>query len=487
MDAKTPAPSKSGQSFPRGLLAGLDGHVARQLVAAAGDVAMLIDRDGVIRDMAVGNADLARDGAGSWLDRPWQETVSIDSRPKVEALLRDAAAGARLRWREINQVAPDSTTLLVRYVAVDAGQDGRVIAIGRDERAVAAVQQRLMEAQQAMERDYARLREAEGRYRLLFSTSGEAVLVVDAATRRVVEANRAAERALAAARSGASPSRGDAAGLAGAPFATLFDGESQDEATALLGSARASAPAPPVVRLVSGGQPFEASASVFRQDRGSYWLVRLDTPGNADRSRGAHGPDLGAILQRIPDAFLVTDDQMRILTANTAFLDLAHLGAAEAATGLPLSRFLGREGLERNILLDALREHGSVRNFRTVLRTDLGDTEDVEVSGVSAPQGQGEVYGFTIRSVERRLGERAEGPPALRRSVEQLTELVGRTTLKDLVRETTDLVERLCIEAALELTKNNRASAAEVLGLSRQSLYSKLHRFGLGNLAGNEA
>ncbi len=63
---------------------------------------------------------------------------------------------------------------------------------------------------------------------------------------------------------------------------------------------------------------------------------------------------------------------------------------------------------------------------------------------------------------------------------------MGRVTLKDLVRETTDLVERLCIEAALELTKDNRASAAEILGLSRQSLYSKLHRFKLGNLTNDE-
>jgi DNA-binding protein Fis len=38
----------------------------------------------------------------------------------------------------------------------------------------------------------------------------------------------------------------------------------------------------------------------------------------------------------------------------------------------------------------------------------------------------------------------------------------------------------------LELTKDNRASAAEILGLSRQSLYSKLHRFNLGNLSGDE-
>jgi DNA-binding NtrC family response regulator len=53
--------------------------------------------------------------------------------------------------------------------------------------------------------------------------------------------------------------------------------------------------------------------------------------------------------------------------------------------------------------------------------------------------------------------------------------------LKDLVRETTDVIERLCIEAALNLTGNNRASAAEMLGVSRQSLYVKLRRFGIAD------
>jgi DNA-binding NtrC family response regulator len=43
----------------------------------------------------------------------------------------------------------------------------------------------------------------------------------------------------------------------------------------------------------------------------------------------------------------------------------------------------------------------------------------------------------------------------------------------------------MCIEAALQLTHDNRASAAEMLGLSRQSLYVKLRRFGM--IADNEA
>jgi DNA-binding NtrC family response regulator len=54
--------------------------------------------------------------------------------------------------------------------------------------------------------------------------------------------------------------------------------------------------------------------------------------------------------------------------------------------------------------------------------------------------------------------------------------------MKDIVGETSDLIEQLCIEAALELTHDNRAAAAEMLGLSRQSLYVKMRRFGLGDL-----
>ena len=58
--------------------------------------------------------------------------------------------------------------------------------------------------------------------------------------------------------------------------------------------------------------------------------------------------------------------------------------------------------------------------------------------------------------------------------------------LKELVREATEVIERLCIEAALELSGDNRASAAEMLGLSRQSLYVKLRRYGLGDLSNGD-
>jgi DNA-binding NtrC family response regulator len=61
----------------------------------------------------------------------------------------------------------------------------------------------------------------------------------------------------------------------------------------------------------------------------------------------------------------------------------------------------------------------------------------------------------------------------------EIVELVGSAPLKDIVAQTADVVEMLCIQTAVELTRNNRVAAAEMLGLSRQSLYVKLRKYGI--------
>jgi transcriptional regulator PpsR len=192
------------------------------------------------------------------------------------------------------------------------------------------------------------------------------------------------------------------------------------------------------------------------------------------------------VLQNISDAFVVTDADLNILTANPAFVDLVQLVSREEAVGQSLDRYLGRPQIDLRILVAQLKEHGSARNFATIVRNRFDEPEEVEVSAVAVP-GEAPIFGFSIRGVARRVvvspaadGEALPGA----RSVEQLTQLIGRAPMKDIVRESTDLIERLCIEAALKLTSNNRAAAADMLGLSRQSLYSKLNRFGLG--AGEE-
>jgi transcriptional regulator PpsR len=125
--------------------------------------------------------------------------------------------------------------------------------------------------------------------------------------------------------------------------------------------------------------------------------------------------------------------------------------------------------------------------FATQLRGEYGSSSDVEICAVSVVDGEEPCLGFTIRDVGQRVTFDRQISRDKPRSMAQLTELVGRVPLKDLVRESTDMIEKLCIEAALEITGDNRASAAEILGLSRQSLYAKLRRYGLGELTPTDA
>lgn len=478
MDAQgspTAPNSSNGPPFTLRKLGTLDSATAARVVAAGGDVVMLIDGRGIIRDIALSSDDLARDGAASWLDQRWSDTVTIDSRHKVADLLRDALRDGRTPWREINQLTPGSNAVMMRYLAVDGGRDGCVIAVGRDDRTTSINQMRLQETQQTMERDYARLRDAEFRYRLLFHMSGEAVIVVDAASKRIIEANAAAGHLL-----------GDTPKLVGESLTRIFDADSRNNAADVLAVAQATTgSAGAQAQLSIRGREVLAMASFFREDRVGRFLVRL-APAARDQIGGAGlEPARQVLLEQLPDAFVATDNTLNILAVNTRFLDLVRLPTREHAIGRSLNDFLGRARIDRNILLDTLREHGSVRNLGAVLRNQLDEAEDVEVSAISVPDGDPLAFSFTIRGV-RRSADRGNVTPDSRRSVEQLTELVGRVKLKDLVRESSDLVEKLCIEAALELTRNNRASAAALLGLSRQSLYSKLHRFGLGNLTDSD-
>jgi len=147
--------------------------------------------------------------------------------------------------------------------------------------------------------------------------------------------------------------------------------------------------------------------------------------------------------------------------------------------GETLDRWLGKPGVELNVLIATLRQRGVVRLFPTTLHGEYGTETEVEVSAVSVIRGDQTCYAFSIRDVGPRPAVDAGGRSELPQSADHLTELVGRMPLREIIRDSTDVIERLCIQTALELCRDNRAQAAEMLGLSRQSLYVKLRRFGL--------
>jgi transcriptional regulator PpsR len=469
-------------SGPKKWLSAIDGETAARLITAASDIALVVSdpQRGLIRDVSFGSAELEDVLADKWIGKQWIDTVTVESRPKIEALLRDASAKGAPRWRIVNHRSVSGADTPVMYSTVELPGEGHIVAFGRSMQSMATMQQQLISTQQSMEREYLKLRQAEARHRLLFQVASEAVLIVDAATRKVLEANPAAGRVL-----GEGNKR-----LVGRLFPEGFDEASTLSLQSLLGAVAATGRTNDVpVRSADGAREFLISASLFREERASFFLIRL-APAGAHQATGAAATQQSKVMEIVagaPEGFVVTGQDGRVLFANRAFLDLVQLASEEQARNESLERWLGRPGVDFNLLTAQLREHGSLRLFATQVRGEFGSTSDVEICAVSVTDAEEPCFGFTIRDVGQRVTFDRQVSRDKPRSVAQLTELVGRVPLKDLVRESTDMIEKLCIEAALELTGDNRASAAEILGLSRQSLYAKLRRYGLGDLTSAES
>ena len=467
-------PIEHWSDHPQLHFADLDAEVAANAIAAAADLALVIDGQGVIRNLSLGPSQQELAELRRWVGLRWDETVLIDSRHKVAEMLAGARGATPARGeRQVNHRLSGGQVLPVNYSVVPLGHGDLVLAIGRNLSAIAAVQQRLVDAQQSMERDYLRLRHTEARYRLLFEAVDEALLVVDAATLNIQEHNAAAARLL-----GEASRR-----IMGRPVVDFLAVSSHAAARALLAQASSSGHAEaPEIKLAGSDAGLRLVVSLFKQDSASLLLLRLVPPAGAAGVATAAPTDarsLAQVVEAMPDAFVLTDLAGSILSANRAFTQMLQLPPGEPLIGQGLDRWLGRSSVDLSVVINNLRQHGVMRLFPTTLRVAYGEPGQIEISAVAIPDADPPCLGFSIRDVSRRLPNDARGQRQLPRTADQLTGLVGRLPLKDIVGETADLIERLCIEAALELTRDNRASAAEMLGLSRQSLYVKLRRYGI--------
>jgi transcriptional regulator PpsR len=466
---------------PKESLGDLPAPSVADLIAAATDVALVVDGQGIIRDVAFNKEELSLelDAQGRWMGSKLVETVTSETKVKVEGLLQDALVKKSSSWRQVNHPSAGGEDIPVLYSAINIGRDDRFVVVGRDLRPLASMQQRLINAQQSMERDYARLRHAETRYRLLFQVSSEAVMIVDASNNTILDANPAA----LALFDESAPQ------LLKSSFLGRFEASSAQVIQTALSDVRATGRDRSARgQLIKERRECHLAISLFRQESASLFLVRLSSQIPASESNALRATSaLLGYFEAAPDGLVITQFDGRVIRTNPAFLDMAQLNSAEQARGELLDRWLGRVGVDFNVALANLRQNGSIRLFATTLRGEYGAIADVEVSAVvMTADDEKPNFGFAIRNVEKRLSATTSSTRELPRSMAQLTEMIGRVPLRDLVRETTDVIEKLSIEAALELTGDNRASAAEMLGLSRQSLYVKLRRFGLAEHASDE-
>ena len=432
-------------------------ELARTFVTLSSDIALVLDPKGVVTDVSQAGQNPVAPAARDWVGRAWSDTVTGETRAKIDALLEDVAARGLGQRREVNHPGAGGDAIPVAYTAVRLGVGGPVLAVGRDLRATAAIQARFLEAQQDIERGYWRARQAESRYRLLFQVATDAVLVVDAATMQIVEANQAASLLFDL----------PVAELRGRAATVGFERSSRPAVDELLLNARSTGRAGEIgARLLGRAQLTSVAATPFRADDAMRLLVRVRGL-DATLANGELNRTLSRLVDGTRDGVVVTDSSGAILLANPAFLALVGVRAEAELQGRALADWIGAKAASFDGLLQQVRLHGIARRLESRLRTGAGDLA-VEVSAALLTEGDQECIGFTLHPLALLAAPPADAEP-LRAGLARLAESLGEQPLAELLRQASGLVERFLVQAALERSGDDADAAARLLGLTRRS------------------
>lgn len=443
------------------------------------DVTLLMDADGVIQKATVSKL-VARENIQGWVGRRWEDTVGDVGGDKIRRMIEDAKTLGVSSFRQVSQLFPSGLEMPMEYTTVKLGARGGLMAVGKSLRAVAELQARLISTQQKMERDYWKLRDFESRYKHLLDVSDEPVLVLNAATMRIVEANPAAQQIF-----NHGEKRKD--DLANRDITADLTAQERSAFQSLLRVVRENGKAPAIVlHLGRSGQRWVTRASLMKADAGYQILVRLTPVGGAAMAAASSEPQsIEDLVENLPDGFVAVDQDGIIKFCNRAFCELVEVASKAQVMGQRLGRWMWRPGADIQILISNVRRHEAVRLFSTTIHREFGSEIDVEVSAAGSPLAKAETIALLVRDVSRRMSN-ADDSSKLMSVLGPLTEQIGRTSLRNLLDETTGIVERHYIKAALDLAAGNRTAAAEMLGLSRQSLYTKLKRYHLEDDQGQD-
>ena len=446
--------------------------------AATPDIKLVLDLEGVIREASLSQV-FPGELPDAWIGVRWIDTVRPSDGEHLERMVEDARDLGVSAFRQVMQRLPSSgREVPIEYMTVRLGEGSGLIAVGKNLRVISELQDRLAKVQRTMERDYWKLREIETRYRLLFASSRDAVMLLDPKDLSIHERNPAAAQALGLPE---SPTR--STGTESLSAALLPEDRGSFER--LLRQVREQGKAPGILlRLGPGGQTWMVRASLIASGPSEVFLVQLWPSGSAgSEPEQRDAVPMETLLDRAPDGFVVIDAKGTIVRANPSFLDLVQVGSESALVGEPLGRWLGRPGADVPVLVAHVLRLGAVRLLTTTLRGDLGTRSEVEVSACGSTRDAPKFIGVFVRDIGRRLGLQQPGEAADQPVEAQLATAlageIGRISLRRYVDDKTRSLEKQYIQAALKLTGGNRRAAAELIGLSRQSLYAKLARYGL--------
>ena len=453
-----------------------------QAIERSSDIAVVVDEAGVVSGISVNTECPTLGCLDHWVGRPFADFLTDECVDKFETRARALreSPDAQVRPIELNHIDNAKWEFPIRYTMHRIRGGETVLLLGRDLQPFAEVQQRLVREQMAREREQQRMRGIETYFRVVLEASETPLVLVDPEGGKIRDLNTAAAQLLGSTVDGLSDSG----------IAQAFEGRRRTEFLEALKGAASTSELKGIEAVARrNGRVVTLLPEFFRAAGDLVLLCRVTAIDDQDVRGPEFTQSLASLFASTTDAIVLTDAKGVIREANEAFLVMTDAAQLRDVKDQSLGEFLMRGTVDLTLILENAIKTGRIRSYMAQIKSVVGTRLPVDISAAHLRQRGGDLgIGLIIRDVSQEDTMAAAEPGSMvsQDAVKNVMDLVGTASLKELVSATSDVVEKMCIETAIQMTGNNRVAAAEMLGLSRQSLYVKLRKHGLLHTGGGD-
>ena len=446
----------------------LNPDIFGDVILRASDISLLIDTAGLILEVIYNTENKNLGDIEHWRTRNIRDFITKESGIKLEEILNLSSTENEKIEKDIiqlNHIKNGGDDFPIQYSIHPTGVNNQILLFGRDLTQIAQAQQELMKTQLKFEREYDRYRSFDTKYRVILEQCGSAFIIVDEAG-QLIDFNQKAVAIL------------EKADLNQMMLKDLFYQGISIDILSELETLNKNTPSTALnLNVKETNKEVQLKGTFFRSNDGVHSLIRLSSSSSQRTSLSKEKIYLSDLYQKTSDAFVFINEAGKIVDTNESFLILTENPNIDEVVGKSFSDFLKNATTDLKILTDNSKRLGKIRNYATDFITTFGSKIPVTISSTWVSNEEDDFYGFILRDSSNIELEKQNDNE--QHSWEATTKLVGSAPLKELVAQTGDIAERICLETALNLTNNNKVAAAELLSLSRQSLYVKLRKHNL--------
>ncbi len=444
------------------------------VLATSSDIAFLIDAETKISSILVNKTEKSYGDLNHWVGRKLTKFLTVESIPKLETAIAKLESDETVLYGlELNHVDNAEWRFPIKYNIHRLGKDGKIILLGRDLQSISENQQRFVKAQIAVEESIEEKRELEAHFNVLLAKTSDALAFVNAKSGEIIFSNPAFQEMFY---------KGSESNEKGSIQSFLSNkSERKGFVEKISIAAHGNYDLSEELDTANGEVIFSVTPDIYRAAGQQILICKFFPKTIRKQGEKELTENLLATFHSSPDAIIFTDINGSIQYINDRFLDLTNSSHKSEVIAKNLSDYLGRGEIDLAIMLENVMKSGAVKTYSTHLKSVFGTKIEIEASVSRNKSDANALVAFIVREVSASQSRDGTSGINYKENNKQdeiaAKELVGSATLKEIVTDTTDVIEKICIEAALEITNNNRAAAADILGLSRQSLYVKLSKF----------